>query len=162
MGHLITHLLTALVLLILAKSVRQFAEQRMMGLEGRITLLARLLPIIPLGFFSVFAVYALQDPDPGDRLAGGAILVLALLLFGVLVYYWTYRLVVNDEWVMAQSLIGQDRIIHFALPFDLVVAADQKQFSLKQNGKTLKVSWIVSGYPELFARILEKKAASGQ
>ena len=160
MSHLISHLLTALVMLLIAKTVRQFAEQRMNGREGRITLFARLLPIIPLGFFSTFAVLALQDPDPDDRLAGWFVLVGAVLLFGVLLYYWTYRLVLNEEWLLAQSLIGQDRMIHFSLPFDLIVAADQKQFSVKQNGKTVKVSWIVSGYPEFLARLIQQKIIS--
>lgn len=69
MDHLVTHLLTAFALLIIAKTARQLAEKRMSGLEGRITLLARLLPVFLVGCFSVFAVYALQDPDPEDRLA---------------------------------------------------------------------------------------------
>jgi len=64
--------------------------------------------------------------------------------------------VLNEEWLLAQSLIGQDRMIHF----DLIVAADQKQFSVKQNGKTVKVSWIVSGYPEFLARLIEQKILS--
>jgi hypothetical protein len=48
MDHIVTHLLTALALLLIAKTVRQFAEKRMGGLEGRITLLARLLPVLIL------------------------------------------------------------------------------------------------------------------
>lgn len=157
MDHLVTHLLTALALLLIAKTVRQFAEKRMGGLEGRITLIARLLPVFLVGCLSIVAFHALQDPDPEDRLVGVGVLVLALLLFGVLVHYWSYRLLVSDECVLVQSLVGKDRIIHFEEPFDLVVAADQKQFLLKQNGQTIKVSWIVSGYPELLARIMEQQ-----
>jgi hypothetical protein len=159
MDHLVTHLLTALALLLIAKTVRQFAEKRMGGLEGRITLLARLLPVFLVGCFSIFAFHALQDPDPEDRFVGVGAVLFALLLFVVLVHYWTYRLVVSDESVLVQSLVGQDRIIYFELPFDLVVAADQKQFSMRQNGQTIKVSWIVSGYPELIARIMEQQEA---
>lgn len=157
MEHIVTHLLTALVLLLTAKTVRQFAEKRMGGLEGRITLIVRLLPVFLVGCLSIVAFHALQDPDPEGRLVGVGFLVIALFLFGVLVHYWSYRLLVSDECVLVQSLVAQDRIIQFELPFDLVVAADQKQFLLKQNCQAIKASWIVSGCPELFARIMERK-----
>lgn len=118
------HLLVALVLLLITKSVRQMAEKRMSGVEGRITLFARLLPLIPLGFFSTFAVYALQDPDPDDRIAGVCVLVCAVLLLCGLIYYWTFRLVLNDEWILTQFLIGSDRIIYLSQPFELIVDSE--------------------------------------
>ena len=155
MSHFITHLLVVLVLLLITKSVRQMAEKRMSGVEGRITLFALLLPLIPLGFFSTFAVYALQDPDPDDRNAGVCVLVCAALLLAVLIYYWTYRLVLNDEWILKQSLVGSDRIIHLSQPFELIVDPEMKHFILRQEGKTLKVTWIVSGFRDILARLIE-------
>ena len=158
MSHFITHLLVALVLLLITKSVRQMAEKRMSGVEGRITLFARLLPLIPLGFFSTFAVYALQDPDPDDRIAGVCVLVCAVLLLCGLIYYWTFRLVLNDEWILTQFLIGSDRIIYLSQPFELIVDSEMKHFILRQDGKTLKVTWIVSGFQDILARLIEKRS----
>jgi hypothetical protein len=155
MSHFITHLLVAWVLLVITKSVRQLAEKRMNGVEGRIAWMARILPLIPLGFFSTLSVYALQDPDPDDRMAGFAILVCAILLLVWLIYYWTYRLVLNDEWILVQSLIGTDRMIHLTMPFDLIVDPELKHFILRHDGKTLKVTWIVSGFREILARLID-------
>jgi hypothetical protein len=155
MSHFITHFLVAWVLLVITKSVRQLAEKRMSGVEGRIAWMARILPLIPLGFFSTLSVYALQDPDPDDRMAGFAILVCAILLLVCLLYYWTYRLVLNDEWILVQSLIGTDRMIHLTMPFDLIVDPELKHFILRQDGKTLKVTWIVSGFREILARLID-------
>lgn len=158
MSHFITHLLVTLVLLLITKSVRKMAEKQMLGVEGRITLFARLLPLIPLGFFSTFAVYALQDPDPDDRIAGVCILICAVLLLVGLIYYWTYRLVLNDEWILTQSLIGPDRMIYLSQPFELIVDPQMKHFIVRQDGKTLKVTWIVSGFRDILARLIETRS----
>jgi len=72
MSHLISHLLTALVMLLIAKTVRQFAEQRMNGRKGRITLFARLLQIIPLDSFPPLQSLPCKTPIPMTALQAGS------------------------------------------------------------------------------------------
>lgn len=147
------------ILRLVRKFIRTEARQENGVLIGSVGAFVPLICAGVAAMFGVFALLAIRDPDPDDRVAGYIVGIIAASVLLLAVHWWTLRISIDGNQLTSRSWIRDRGVIYLDQPFGVFAEEDDRYIRVTQNYRTIRISWFVHGYQEMSDLVLRKSRA---